>query len=438
MRNQAVDEMSTYLSKNETELWRDEKAVSFQVGKIKCRSVWDEKGCAKDWVNIEKFLLAEFDYSRTRHLMLSTDPSLPMNQREMYEYFKEHRVVSGLIRNLERGKKKKVGPTWVWEYKPINITNYRWYLEWYISGYFHVHLFIEVAKMGYQGMIGQERIHHYWKLGQYIREGPIKDKRHWFNLMGDFQKAGYFQQDKNHQSRLPDWALDIPGYKIRRSSGKRKPASDWRDPWDEYCRKASQEKIDLATGEVLANFKFPRGKSNKTYRERHEGCGQKTYIKMSTDHSVIEGVFNVPWKDIIRAHDGSFHKGLGYVFHSSVNKVFEVLGKSERITKLTELNPVTWEYERVGFLKWAWCLRPGITRNAIQGLYYGKIQRCERRSKMLEKSDVFYYVCTKCGRNLGFAYDQAKMTEEESRKSQRGDYTPKCPACGDYATVECW
>jgi len=379
MRNQAAAEMPIYLSKNETELWRDEKAVLFQVGKIKCRSPWHEEGCSKDWVNKEKVDLAQFDHSKTRHVMLSTDPDLFENTQKAYEYFRKHRSIAGLIRNLERGKKKKVGKAWVWEYKPIKITNYKWYLEWYKNGSFHVHLFIEVSKTGYQGMIGQERLHNYWNLGQYIREGYIKDKRHWFNLMGDFQKTGYFQKDKDHQSRLPDWALDIPGYKIRRSSGKRKPASEHRDAFDIYCDEAMKEKIDLATGEILANFKFPRGKSNKTYRERHEGCGQKTYIKMSTDHSVIEGVFNIPWKAVITAYKGTFQKGLGYVFRSSVNTLIEVLGKSERITKLIELNPSTWEYERVSFLKWAWCLRPGINRRVIYQKHHGKVQRHERR-----------------------------------------------------------
>jgi hypothetical protein len=370
----------SYLSKNDTELWRDEKAVLFQVGKIKCGSVWHEDGCAQDWVNVEKVFLGQFDYSRIRHVMLSTDPEKFDNPREMYEYFRDHRQIAGLVKNLKRGKKKKVGKKWVWLYKPINITNYRYYLEWYRNGCFHIHLFIEVGKTGYQGMIGQEMIHHYWNLGKYINEGWIKDKRHWFNIMGDFQKSGYFQKDKDHQSRLPDWALDIPGYKIRRSSGKRKMPASWRDPLDEYIKRKLKEVVDPETGEILANFKLPRVKSNKTYRERHEGCGQKVWVKMSTDHDSIEGMFNVSWKDIIKKHDGTFHKGLGYVFRASVNTMLEILSKSERIISMKEFNPMTWNYQKVSFLKWAWCLQPGITRSVIHE-QYSKIYKKEQKQR---------------------------------------------------------
>jgi len=359
MKTQAAAEGLTYLSKNDAELWRDEKAVIFQVGKIKCRSPWHQDGCSKDWVNKEKVEISQFDHTRTRLVMLSLDPALFKTKQEAYEHFRSKRILSGFIRNLKRGKKHKVGNSWIWLYKPVIVTNWRYYLEWYRSGYFHVHILIEVSKKGYQGQIGQDMIHHYWKMGQYIRETPIKDKHHWFNLMGDFQKTGYFQKDKEHQSALPAWSLDLPGYHIRRSGGQRGKTPAWRDPWDEYCKKAMEEKIDLATGEILANCKLPRRRSNKTYRERHEGCGQQIYCKMSTDHSVIEGVFNIPWNDILKAHDGTFQKGMGYMFRSSVNELLEVVGKSERITKLTELNPSTWEYERVSFLKWAWCLRKG-------------------------------------------------------------------------------
>jgi len=360
---------ATYPCKNETKLWRDEKAVSFQVGKIKCRSNWCPNGCAKDWIKIEAFHLSQFDPLRTRHLILTTDLSKFNSQQEMYEYFRKDRPVAGLIRNFERGKKKKVGRDWVWEYKPMIITNYRWYLEWYVSGAFHLHLFIEVEKQGHHGMIGQERIHHYWNLGEYIREEFIRDKKHWFHIMGDFQKTGYFYKNKSHQSRLPDWALNIPGYTIRRSSGKRKTPAEWRDPWDEYCKRALQERVDPATGEILANLKLPRGKSNKTYAERHEGCGQRIFAEISNDLYQIKGVFNIPWADIKKTFKGTFEKGRGYVFRASVDTVLKFLSMSERIISLKEFNPVTWSYERVGFLKWAWCLQPGITKGGIYGRY---------------------------------------------------------------------
>jgi len=56
---------------------------------------------------------------------------------------------------------------------------------------------------------------------------------------------------------------------------------------------------------------------------------------------------------------------------------------------------------------------------------------------MLVKSDVFYYWCFTCNESMGWTYDQGEMTEEESRKSQKGDYDYPCPKCGGILVVEC-
>jgi len=340
------------LGTNELELSRDEKAVSFQVGKIKCGSVWHEGECSKDWINKEKFKLSQLDWRRLRHVVLTTDPGMFDNPKEAYEYFRKHRSVANLIWNLRRGKKVRHGKNWIQKYKPVKISKYRWYLEWYRSGYFHIHVLIEVDKQGRHGMIGQEMIHHYWNLGKIIFENPIKDQRHWFRMMGDFQKTGYIHMDKDHQGRLPDWALDIPGYKIRRSSGQRKTPAEWRDPWDEYCKRALQEVVDPLTGEILANLKLPRVRSNMTYRERHKGCCQKVWARITTSMGVIDGIFDIPWLDIFKAYKGNFLKGLGFIFHGSIDDVNIFLSKSKRIIAIKEFRPTLLGFIKAGSIAW--------------------------------------------------------------------------------------
>jgi len=370
------------LGTNEVELSRDEKAVSFQVGKIKCGSVWHEGRCSKDWINKEKFELSQLAWPRLRHVVLTVDPELYDNPQEAYEYFRKHRSVANLIRNLKRGKKVKVGKKWIQKYKPVLIRNYRWYLEWYRSGYFHVHVLIEVDKQGRHGMIGQGMIHHYWNMGKIIFENPIKDKRHWFRMMGDFQKTGYLNMDKEHQGRLPDWALDIAGYKIRRSSGQRKARSEWRDPWAEYCKKATQEVVDPDTGEILANLKIPRLRSNKTYKERHEGCCQTIWAKITTKMSVIEGVFNIPWLDIFKTYKGNFIKGLGFIFHGSMVDVNSFLQQTKRIILIKEFNQDPWIKELVGLDRYKYHLKPCKEHTGVGGLVLnqhlkqGVVNRC--------------------------------------------------------------
>ena len=150
----AVNLNDAYPCKDETELWRDEKAVQFQAGSKKCRSPWDVKECFKDWIKHEKVKLAELDYQRTRHIILTVDLKKYESPQAALEYFQKYRPLAGLIRNLKRGKKRKEGKAWVTEYEPLIITKWRAYLEWYRNGGFHIHCLIEVGERGAAGMIG--------------------------------------------------------------------------------------------------------------------------------------------------------------------------------------------------------------------------------------------------------------------------------------------
>jgi len=55
---------------------------------------------------------------------------------------------------------------------------------------------------------------------------------------------------------------------------------------------------------------------------------------------------------------------------------------------------------------------------------------------MLVKSEVFFWICTKCDHHGEYCYDQSKMTEQESRDDQAGKNEPSCPVCGGVMIVE--
>lgn len=348
---------SFYPCKDESELGRDEKRVSFQVGSKRCRDAWCKKEGEKGWIDREKPYLGGMDYSRTRHVILTVDPKKFESPEQALEYFKKGGLLRGFIRNLKRGKHEKIGKQWVWLYKPVNITNWRAYLEWYRNGYFHLHVFIEVAQRGAGGMIGGDMLRYFWKMGDWVIERPVKSKQHWWHIMGDFQKRGYFGGKKDHQGKLPAWAMDIPGLKIRRSTGQRRCAPAGNMGAVVELKRGFKEDVDLETGEILGNCKIARVMSNLTYRQKFKECCQKVWVKMSTDLECIEGIFNIPWRDILKKYEGEFLKGLGYVFKGSVKDMSEFLSMSERIISIKKFTPLVWKNERVGLYQYKWCLR---------------------------------------------------------------------------------
>jgi len=359
MRNQAQAVKAPILVKDDETLWRHEKAVSFQVGSKSCGVAWCKKGCDKAWIKRQSVKLGMFNWQKTRHVILTVDPFAYKNGRDAYEDIKNHRRIPELIRKLKRGKKRKVGNSWVWERKPLTVLNWIVHLEWHRNGFPHWHLLIAIDGIGWRTRIGGDVLRSLWTPGKFVYETYFKDSKHWRNLVGDFGKTGYFVSDKDHQGSLPSWAMDLPGYIIPRSSGKRVHTSGRRDDFDDYCDKAMEEKIDLATGEILSGFKFKVSKVKLTYREKFKGCKKSIWAKITTASEVIEGIFKIPFRDIYDRHKGTYIPKLGYVFHGTFQDVKEFLTRKEKIIKVIPNATNTWSYERVGFLKCAYCLRSG-------------------------------------------------------------------------------
>ena len=299
---------------------RDEKSVYVQARKCKCNSVWCESyGCLKPWIERTTTDLRDFDWKRTRQIVLTVDPGQFQDGEEAYNYVKDNKLLSQFIRNLERGKKSKIGKKWVQKYRPVKIMKYMWFLEWHKNEFPHWHLFIETEEYGRFSRIGADVIRYYWSWGR-IGESFFKSQKHWDYQTGHFQKNGYFHKDKKHQTRLPAWALDRPGIKIRRSCHSRRGEGNGKGRIEDEPDIDEGLLIDRLTGEILEP-------GSMTYRERLALCGTRTSLKIYMADKEIDGVFDIPYQNVKENYQGHYRDRAGYGFRVSTKEAEQLLTK---------------------------------------------------------------------------------------------------------------
>jgi ribosome-binding factor A len=141
------------------------------------------------------------NWQKTRQIILTINPKLFRDGQESYEVVKQKKAISQFILEVKRGLGVKVE-----EYVSI--------IEWYTNGHPHWHILIQQDKKGRFGKIGKKKLEKYWKYG-HVWETYFRTYKHWQNFTGYFDKVGYFCKTKNHQSKLPAWALQYKK-KIRR------------------------------------------------------------------------------------------------------------------------------------------------------------------------------------------------------------------------------
>jgi len=96
--------------------------------------------------------------------------------------------------------------------KGYKVKSYIRVLEWHKDGYPHLHLIIETNKIG---MIGGDVIRDFYKLGG-VHESYFKSERHFKDMVRYAYKTGYLTKEKDHQSKLPEWAKNKDVGTIRR------------------------------------------------------------------------------------------------------------------------------------------------------------------------------------------------------------------------------
>ncbi|MBA7639514.1 hypothetical protein ES703_47172 [subsurface metagenome] len=278
--------------------------------------------------------LASFDWRSTRLVTLTIDPGQFKDGQDALEYVKEHKSIAGFIRNLKRVGKVKRGKEWMQERKPVKVTKWIGFLEWHKNGYPHWHLLVEVKEQGIAGRIGQDVIHYYWPLGKIIHETPIRSLKQWKNMVGYFGAHGYFKGDKDHQTTLPSWAMDIKGLRIRRVYGSRMKQKEDQRPLPKWAKEVCREFIDPETGEILK-------RPNRSYRELLASCGKRTFIRIHTGKKLIQGIFDIPYREILDAFKGEHLGEGGYAFSTSIEEADKISAKMIR-GKVIQYPERTW------------------------------------------------------------------------------------------------
>lgn len=329
-----AESQAPILVKNEDISWRDEKPLYIQIRKCKCGSVWCPSCSVLGWSKRVEAKMMAFDYKRTRLLMLSIDPKLYKDGQEALRDVMDGKLIPGLVRNLARGKMVKQGSEWVCKFPPISISKYMWFVEWHKSGLPHFHVLIEVEREGKAGMIGQDRIHHYWGKRGRIHESYIKSQKHWRYMTGYFGTHGYFKGDKDHQTRLPAWALNLKDGKIHRLGGSRSSEVDRVPGLPRSVVEAFREMIGPGLISDMIEGLRSGNRIERTYRERLESCGQKSWVRIMGVGLTVEAIVNIPYKKLRSELDGVYKPGWGFLSAITEIEKDEFLSKREAVRNI--------------------------------------------------------------------------------------------------------
>ncbi|MBA7628218.1 hypothetical protein ES703_35694 [subsurface metagenome] len=371
MQSPALDHGAPILEREESVKWRDENTVYIQARKSRCHSVWCACCSKQGWAKVAARDLREFDWKKTREIVVTIDPGRFKNGKEAYAYVMEHKLIPGLIRNIKRGKHVKIGKDWIWKYKPVEICKYITFLEWHKNGFPHWHIIIETAEYGRFSQIGGDMIRHYWPVASWVHESFFKSQKHWDYQVGYFEKHGYFDKDKEHQTSLPAWALEIPGLRIRRSTHSRREQGNANEDQGPGQDLEKAPAIDPLTGEIL-------DPGSITYRYRLDSCGRASFLNLYLRGKEVTGLFKIPYQEVRKNYPGQYRAGIGYVFRVSAQEGDKLLSKMIRGEERRYLK-TKWLKDRKIIKHWC-----GICGDWT----YQKIQEAR------DDSDV--YLCLRC------------------------------------------
>ena len=254
---------------------QDGKRYKVKGIKCSCKKSWCRK-CSKK-TTIKRFIerVVQWDWRYVRQIVLTVDHRLYESPEDALLTINGKRHIAGLVRNLERTK-------------GIKVMDWVWILEWYRNGYPHWHLVLLVDKIGKAGQIGYKNIVHYWESG-WIKESYIKNEKHWEQITGYFEKHGYFNKKKAHQSKLPEWAREKKNT-IRRIGGKAKKGRG-KTNYENYLEREErienmeENKIDeMIIGMELGLWFTKKANEDQgpTEGEKLDKCGCETDLYLGT------------------------------------------------------------------------------------------------------------------------------------------------------------
>lgn len=311
-----IDDLKEALSSNGLE-------TEVKLGNCLCKSVWCDKCYKYYYVPRYKDQIKKFDFRKTRHVVLTTDRNKFNDNIDALETITGGKRLYAFLRKLERGKKKKVGNEWIWEFEPVRFSNALAVLEFHKDGFPHWHFLLEVEKEGKEGMLGLERLLWAWTYGM-VREEYFRDENHWKNLAGYFAEKGYFEKGKEYQTRLPDNVKENMNRRVRRItqyySRKGKGIDEEIKPditEDEAIKEIKKQSEQIAKDQIEEKEK----KDFVGYKTILGKCGQKTFIRAIINRKNVDMLVPVPFKVLKDLFKPVYKPLEGYICTATVESI---------------------------------------------------------------------------------------------------------------------
>lgn len=221
-------------------------------------------------------------YNKIRHVTLTLDPLKFKPDLDTYRYIVKQ--VSIFIKNLKR--------------KKINIIRYIKVIEFHRSGLPHFHLLIQTSD---GQKIGKNLIQSVWGYGN-CWERYFKNGREYKEFSGYFNKHGYLETGKEHQTELPL-------YLKQSTEVVRKFNYSFNFEQKQVSVEEKKEKKDNPSNKTRCHY---------TNEVRLSQCGQKTKVEgiLYGDKWQDTCIIDIPYKQFISIfanEDVELREGVGLI-----------------------------------------------------------------------------------------------------------------------------
>jgi hypothetical protein len=312
----------------------NEMDVTFR--KCSCSSVWCPECYKKLYVPELQAKIGNFDWSKTRHVVLTIDREKFKSGFDAIQYVHKKKSIPAFIRNLQRGKKP---------FKKISISRWLWALEWHEDGYPHWHFLIEVSEAGSMGQIGGDMLRHYWGLSTWVYETYFHNAKHFEAVAGYYGKQGYFEKGYKCQGKLPDEIrenvrrrirrnsyVDVEERRIKRAMKMMKKKADVDSMVKVVCKD-----VNLFMEEVERRFRSEAEKIEKKEKNRFSysmvlgRCGEKTIVLINFNSVELMGVVNISYKEMKGYFPGEYKEKVGQVVKLDFFDGLQIVKEFERL-----------------------------------------------------------------------------------------------------------
>lgn len=260
------------------------EVVALMIRKCSCGSVWCQDCFRRFRLPELRKGLGSWGWEHVRHVVFTLDRKKFSGPGDGLEWGRRH--LAYVVHDL-----KRTGHS--------GIEGYYSFLEWHRDGFPHWHVLFKVAGSGRSGMIGGALIRKYWDRGA-VHESYFKSEKDFEGVVGYFQKMGYFEKSKRHQTALPAWVLaaKIRVKRVSKSLGE----------------KGSGEKRGHS---VVIVFREKERKDFEGYGEKIKSCGSFSEVSIYYKGLIFGGiVIALPYR-LARKMQGKYVAGVGYVVNVS-------------------------------------------------------------------------------------------------------------------------